>query len=74
MKLLIENSRRATETTKFVVSQLDAGTFCLTQGLLTTKGGERVLPVMTNRGRDGGGGGLRERGEGGVGSIFKLQE
>ena len=73
MKLLIENSRRATETSKFVVSQLDAGTFCLIQGLLTTKGGERVLPVMTNRGRDGGGG-LRERGDGGVGSIFNLQE
>ena len=63
MKLPIENSRRATETLKFVVSQLDAGTSCLTQGLLTTKGGERVLPVMTNRGRDGGGGG----GGGGVG-------
>ena len=63
MKLLIENSRRATETSKFVVSQLDAGTFCLTQGLLTTKGGERVLPVMTNRRRDGGGG----SGRGGTG-------
>ena len=25
--------------------------FCLTQGLLTTKGGERVLPAMANRGR-----------------------
>lgn len=66
MKLLIENSRRATETSKFVVSQLDAGTFCLIQGLLTTKGGERVLPVMTNRGRDGGGGGGSERGGTGV--------
>ena len=69
MKLLIENSRRATETSKFVVSQLDAGTFCLTQGLLTTKGGgERVLPVMTNRGRDGeGGGGGGAPGSGGTG-------
>ena len=66
MKLLIENSRRATETSKFVVSQLDAGTFCLIQGLLTTKGGERVLPVMTNRGRDGGGGSGRGGGEGWV--------
>ena len=35
--------------------------FCLTQGLLTTKGGERVLPVMANRGRfRKGGGGLGE--------------
>lgn len=33
--------------------------FCLTQGLLTTKSGERVLPVMANTGRllEGGGGG-----------------
>ena len=70
MKLLIENSRRATETSKLVVSQLDAGTFCLIQGLLTTKGGERVLPVMTNRGRDGGGGGAPGGGGGGGGVLF----
>ena len=73
MKLLIENSRRATETSKFVVSQLDAGTFCLIQGLLTTKGGERVLPVMTNRGRDGGGEGGGAPGEGGRGGGFHFQ-
>ena len=34
--------------------------FCFTQGLLTTKNGERVLPVMANTGR------LLERGGGRV--------
>ena len=35
---------------------------CLTEGLLTTKGGERLIPVMGNTGRlqEGRGGGGRE--------------